>query len=391
MLLPLLLCFSSFLAPDDARIELVESWPAGTTLDHADIPDAADVWLDMIGKARQTLDFAEFYVVDQAPSRLTKIVEALEAAGARGVAIRFVVDKNFRGTSEETLARIAKIPKAQVRRIDYKALAGGILHAKYFLADGADVFLGSQNFDWRSLEHIQELGVRIHSAEIAAQFRVPFEEDWAAAGGSAPAKNPAQEPLVAVRAHCGDEDVQVTPVWSPEELSSHGELAPILRSLDQAKKSVRVQLLTYKMVGRDKVYFAELENALRRAAARGVKVQLLVADWCKRKGTIEGLQALEPLENVEVKLVTIPPAAAGFIPYGRVIHAKYMVVDGAQCWIGTSNWERDYFHESRNVGVLVEGAHFAQRLERFFDDGWNAPYASEVDPSAKYTPPKIGD
>ena len=183
----------------------------------------------------------------------------------------------------------------------------------------------------------------------------------------------------------------MTPVWSPEELSSHWELAPILRCLDQAKKSVRVQLLTYKMVGRDKQYFAELENALRRAAARGVKVQLLVADWCKRKGTIEGLQALEPLENVEVKLVTIPPAASGFIPYARVIHAKYMVVDGMQCWIGTSNWERDYFYGSRNVGVLVEGARFAGRLERFFEDGWGSPYAAAVDPSARYEPPRIGD
>jgi phosphatidylserine/phosphatidylglycerophosphate/cardiolipin synthase-like enzyme len=68
-----------------------------------------------------------------------------------------------------------------------------------------------------------------------------------------------------------------------------------------------------------------------------------------------------------------------------------MVVDGARAWIGTSNWERDYFYESRNVGLVVEGAAFAQKLDRFFKDDWTSPYAALVDPCAMYEPPKIGD
>jgi phosphatidylserine/phosphatidylglycerophosphate/cardiolipin synthase-like enzyme len=186
--------------------------------------------------------------------------------------------------------------------------------------------------------------------------------------------------------------VKITPVFSPKDWlpdPSSWDLPRLIEMIDAAKSTVRVQLLTYKMTGRE--YWTELELALRRAAARGVSIQLLLADWCKRTGTIEGLQSLEVLPNFEVKLVTIPPWSGGFIPFARVVHAKYMVVDGAHAWVGTSNWERDYFYESRNVGLIVDGASFAQKLERFFKDNWTSTYATLVDPCAMYEPPKIGN
>ena len=79
----------------------------------------------------------------------------------------------------------------------------------------------------------------------------------------------------------------------------------------------------------------------------------------------------------------VHPVRAGGAP-------KYLVVDGERAWVGTSNWERDYFTQTRNVGVIVEGAAFARQLERFFADSWTSPYATEVDPKATYTPPNIG-
>jgi phosphatidylserine/phosphatidylglycerophosphate/cardiolipin synthase-like enzyme len=165
----------------------------------------------------------------------------------------------------------------------------------------------------------------------------------------------------------------------------------LVRWIDGARTSVRVSLLTYRTVGRDREYWDELESALRRAAARGVSVRLLAADWSKRAGTIEGLQSLEPLPDLEVKLVTIPAHSSGHIPYARVLHAKCMAVDGERVWIGTSNWERDYFEHSRNASVFGEGAALAVRVERFFDELWGSPYACAVDPGAKYEPPRVGD
>jgi phosphatidylserine/phosphatidylglycerophosphate/cardiolipin synthase-like enzyme len=159
--------------------------------------------------------------------------------------------------------------------------------------------------------------------------------------------------------------------------------------MDGARRDVMVQLLTYGPVS-DGEYYDVLEGALRRAAARGVHVRLLVSDWCKRESTLPYLKSLCLVPNIDVRLVTIPEWSGGFIPYARVIHAKYLVVDGERAWIGTSNWERGYFHESRNLGVVVESPRAGAVLARFFETGWDSPYAYPLRPEMEYPPPRIG-
>ena len=103
-----------------------------------------------------------------------------------------------------------------------------------------------------------------------------------------------------------------------------------------------------------------------------------------------GLQRL--LERRSLREVTVvPPASAGFIPFARVAHAKYMVVDGQHSWIGTSNWEKDYFERSRNVGLLIDGQRIGAQLDSFFVSNWDSPYAQLVDPTKSYAEPRIGD
>ncbi len=375
------------------EVELVESAPLETTLDHADLRNADVVWLDMIGRAKTSLDFAEFYASNQAGSKLEPIVQALESAATRGVHVRFLAEEKFYKTYPETLERLAATKGIEMRRWNVAKDFGGILHAKYFVMDAAELYVGSQNFDWRSLDHIVELGLRVRAPESARAFQAVFDADWAIAGGAK-----IDEALVGLRAKFSFPekvgDLALTPRFSPlvgVPDESWWELPQLVALLDGAKQTVRVEVLTYKTIGRDKQFWSTLEDALRRAAARGVKVRMLVADWSKRAGTIEGLQSLEPLANVEVKLVTIPPFSGGHVPFGRVAHAKFAVVDGEHTWIGTSNWERDYFEQSRNACFFVDGASLAVRLEQFFDELWSTPYAYAVDPGAKYEVPKIGD
>jgi len=220
-----------------------------------------------------------------------------------------------------------------------------------------------------------------------------FELDWAlAAGAPAPAAGAGAQAVGPFPARFGTEPVRVTPVFSPKGFlpePATWDLPRLVGLIDGAKRTVRVQLLTYRPRARDGSEFLELEQALKRASARGVKVELMLADWGKRKGTIESLQALHAPPGLTVKLVTIPRASSGFIPFARVVHAKYMVVDGEAAWLGTSNWERDYFTDTRNVGLIIEGPAFALALERFFADTWQGPYAEQVDPRATYAPPAI--
>lgn len=384
---------SPVVTAEPPAVQLVETAPVETTLDHPDIPDAAVVWREMIDGATRTLDVAQFYVSNAPGGRLEPVLQAIEAAAARGVRVRLLVDEGFYGQYPESADRLGKRAGVEVRRFDVSKHMGGVQHAKYFLVDGREAYLGSQNFDWRSLEHIHELGVRVRQAEVTRALADVFELDWGLAGGAAAKPDAAKGAGAArfpIEVRQGGQAMALTPLaspkgWLPDE--SLWDLPRLRAMIDGARRSVTVQLLSHRPRMRDGTPFPDLDDALRRAAARGVRVRLLLADWSKRRGSIEPLQRLAEVPGVEVKLATIPRWSGGFIPFARVIHAKYMVVDGAAAWIGTSNWEGDYFQKTRNVGLLVEGGPFAGQLERVFQEVWGGPYAAAVDPRGVYAPP----
>lgn len=395
--LALFLLASPALAQHEIReeiLELVESSPVETTLDHPDLRDAWQVWPEMIGRATRTLDITQFYISNEPGSRLEPVLAAVEKAAARGVRVRLLSDKRFEKTYPESLARLRARKGIEVRIIDYGALTNGVLHAKYFVVDGREVFLGSQNFDWRSLEHIQELGVRIVEPAVARAVLDVFETDWGIVGQGKDFRAPANRYEFPATVGEGPAAPRVTAVFSPtgwipdEKL---WDLPRLVEMIDGAKTRVRVQLHAYKTKSYGDTYFDTLESALRRAAGRGVQVQLLMGHWATGAGSIEGLQSLQALPGIDVRVLTVPAAASGFIPFGRVAHAKYMAVDGRLAWVGTSNWEGNYFRGSRNVGLIVENDALAARLDKFFEDNWGSEYSRDVDPCAKYPAPRIAE
>jgi len=387
------------LSTTNASIELVESWPIETTLDHPDIPDACDVWLELIDGATTSLDFAQFYCSNEPGSRLEPVIVAIERAAKRGVQVRWLAEEKFYKTYPGTLERLDAHENFEVRRFDVAKVMGGVLHAKYFTVDDDEAFIGSQNFDWRALEHIQELGVLVRVPGIVRAVCTVFDTDWALAEGggegvilAARIKDFAVSESSTVL--IDEEQHTLRPAFSPTGWLVHEktwDLPQIVEMIDGAHESVRVQLLTYKTTGYKGERFEDIDRALRAAAEREVKVELLIADWSKRKSSLEALQSLQRVDGIEVRFVTIPAWSGGHVPFGRVAHAKYMVVDGEHAWLGTSNWERGYFHASRNMGLVVDGAAFAGQLERFFQTGWTSDYATPVDPDASYTPPRIGE
>ena len=374
--------------PEETAIVLVESPPVETTLDHADVENAARTWVTMIERAKRSIDFAEFYASEPeanehtSPSELTPVIEAIDRAVARGVKVRFLADSVFAPKYPATLERLRRAG-ASVRIIDFGKRGGGILHAKYFVVDREHAFVGSQNFDWRALSHIQEMGVHVTSSTIAGALLDVLETDWElAAGGAADVRvrSAGRGPQKDVHARTG-EHVTLTASpkgWLPDE--STWELPKLVGMLDGATKTVDVQVLTYKTKERDGSPFPTLDDALRRAAARGVRVRLLVSEWASKPGSDSRvvLDELAKVPNVAVRVISIPRWSGGDIPFARVAHAKYMVVDGTRAWVGTSNWEGDYFTKSRNVGIVVDGGKLPPRLDGIFEDGFSGSYGTPL-------------
>lgn len=383
--------------PEDVaapEMELVESWPVETSLDDPTIRDTREVWVEMIDRARTTLDFAQFYGASRPGSALEDVIAAIERAADRGVRVRFLFDVVFHDTMPEVPARLRAMDGVEVRLADFRRL-GGVHHAKYFIVDEREAFLGSQNFDWRSLEHIAELGVRMRQTVGVSGLRRVFEWDWALAGGDEPPREP---PPSYIGENCFDFVVYGNGSVDPDFLASPRDHLPdrvswdlpvVLDLIDHARRVLRLEFLDYSVVDSTRWGFSDLDRALIAAADRGVEVEMILSDWVKEAARIGHIQELERHPKISIRLVTIPESSAGFEPYSRVVHRKFLVADGEHSWIGTSNAGGEYFFASRNVGLVVHGETFAADLDRLFEALWSSPYAYPVDPDATYAEPRF--
>ena len=393
-------CLLTLAHPAAARFEipgfeLVYNAPAGTPLQADDLRSAQAVWREMFAGARERIDIAQFYVAGQPGSELETVLAALREAAGRGVKIRLLLEeKGVRLSTPETLAQLQAIPGLELRIIPFGKLAGGIIHAKYLVVDGREAFVGSQNFDWRALEHIQETGVRISDAPVVAQIAAVFEQDWQAQprlvtgrpvpGG--PQQAPAEDLL-----H-GNYLVASPRDWNPPGVRDSQAVLP--RLLDAATQRIRVQVMEYTPLSygpeKSRPFYPLIDNALRRAAARGVQVELMVADWNTGKPAIAWLKSLALVPNVQVRIATIPPAPGGFIPYARVVHSKIMTIDGRLAWVGTSNWSGGYFDNSRNLELVMNSEAMAARLDQLYQQLWDSPLAAPLRIEYDYPTPKPG-
>ena len=372
-----------------ADLMIFESWPQETTLNNAHIADVVPVWIEAIDSAQSTLDFEEYYAINAPGTGLDKVVQALKRAADRGVKIRFIIDSNMTTGDNGVLPQeLAQIPNLEIRNISFKEMTGGIQHAKFFIVDGQTLYFGSQNFDWRSLEQISEMGARLRPASIVEPIRQIFETDWKLAENTSAGVQPADCPSPAAVDYHG-ESASIQIVASPKgylPCESMWDLPKLIDMIGKAQNSIAIQLLNYATENYDHTMFTELDDALTAAAARGVKVRLLVSDWSTRPKYIKDLKRLEPIDNIETRMIEIPEHSSGFVPYSRTIHSKFMVVDDADSWIGTSNWAGDYFYKSRNIGIIVNSTKLNQELTQSFDNYWNSDYAIVVDPDVNYKP-----
>jgi len=375
-------------------IEVVTTIPVETTLDQQGTEKASDIWLETVTSARKTLDFAQFYLSTKKGEPLEPIIQAIIKAAGQGVQVRFLVgtplNKEMETKTHEVLNRFKGHPNIAVTLFNWKQLTGGILHAKYFIKDGHEVYIGSQNFDWRSLKHILETGLRIKSRVFADALTRIFEVDWHFNRGHKEAyKKLKKQPPISF----SKENFLVA---SPERFNPPGVKSAVkilVRLIDEAQKKISIQLLNYSedIYNNSEETFPLISEALTRAGKRGVAVQMVVADWNKGKPGVNALKKLVLSPNIHIKFATIPQSKEGFIPYARVIHSKVMRIDENISWVGTSNWGYRYFYKSRNIEVVTHVPTVARVLDRLFNQLWNSLYTYPLDPKKEYTPPRIKD
>jgi phosphatidylserine/phosphatidylglycerophosphate/cardiolipin synthase-like enzyme len=362
-------------------IQLGESRPLETALGDTTLPTAQAVWIEMIRGAKAQLDLEHFYLSRKVGEALDPVLDEIGRAAARGVRVRLLLDRGMYRTYPQPADSLAKLANVSLRLVDYRRLAGGVQHAKFMIVDDRDAWLGSQNLDWRALSQIHELGARVRLEPAARAIADVFETDWQASD-TTKAPTPVDRKL-ARWPLAFTQDGVAGRLWvsaSPAKLvppSIPWDRDVVVERVNAAKRELVAQVLSYGVGGRGRPD-STLHRALLAAAGRGVKVKLIVSDWVVGGGGEADLRALAATPNIEVRISQVPEWSRGYIPFARVEHCKYMVVDGEWLWLGTSNWDPSYFLSSRNLAITVQHVPLANRVRAIFETSWTAPSATPL-------------
>jgi|SRR5579884_472024 len=148
-------------AADDDRVLVASTLPGA---------DIRPLVMQLIEGARSRLDLELYVITDSG------IVHAIEAAAARGVAVRVMIDPGQRPSD----ASAASLTAAGVALRRYRT-SGELLHAKLGVADGRMSIFGSANWTAGGFQRNHEVDVEILDAPaVAAEITAMVDADWSA-------------------------------------------------------------------------------------------------------------------------------------------------------------------------------------------------------------------
>jgi len=299
----------------------------------------------------QTLDVAQ-YDFNLGDETRPIVAESISRAAARGVRIRFIYNVDHANPipvpppPEPDVTLIKSLP------VDGKPIAGipDLMHHKYVIRDGADVWTGSMNWTDDSWSRQENVIAVVESSDVAADFLLDFEELVAT-------ESVADSGRVAPRRH-GDLRVWFTPGHG-EDLSHR-----IAKAVALAKRCVRLCSPV--------VTAAPVLAALARFVAHG---RIDVAG-CLDETQVRGVAYQWHEEGKSWKLPLLERVAKGAFsakpstPYGTgtlhdFMHAKVTVADDT-VFLGSFNLSRSGERNAENV-LEIEDAALANELAAFVD------------------------
>lgn len=253
--------------------------------------------------------------------------------------------------------------------------------------------------DWRSLSQVKELGIAMSNCPTYAQdVGKIFEEYWMAAATQTLPFWPVSVQTnfnMLTPMYVG---MATSPVYvssGPQQFAPTGrvnDLDAILSIINNAKKTLNFAIMDYipaSLYYKNNFYWPVIDDALRSAAFRGVKLQLLFSVWNHTKSSeLPYWRSLNELSNVQVKTYRLPDSPyTPPAPFSRVSHSKYIVTEN-QAYISTSNCAQDYYISTGGVSVnLVDSSSSAFRaITSVFDDDWSSLFAGPIPSSVPRMP-----
>lgn len=300
--------------------------------------------LTAIDNARESVLLSSYIFLNDAAGKA--FVASLSAAAARGVCVHVLID----GIGEfYSLRRVAKPLRAagvSVARFLPPRLFPPAFHInlrnhrKILLVDGRVAFTGGMNISGKEVgeavdpDTARDLQFRLRGP-VVAQICEVFCADWEFASGE-----PVSMPAMEIEDSAGAASCRVIIDGPDENLDSLA--LRMVSAVAGASHSVTIMTPYF-------VPTRELTGALKAAAAKGVRVRVLLpkksnlpfVDWATRKLLWEFLQV-----DVEVYFLA-----------GEFRHSKLLLVDDEYVMLGSANWDSRSLRLNFEIGVeVLDGA-----------------------------------
>ena len=283
-------------------------------------PDAGEApFLNLINNAKSSLKI-EVYVMTA-----RDIFNAVDRAVERGVNVQVILTHhpyNMQAQADYAYEKLESMG-AKVRwapaRFSYD-------HSKFLIADDSKAIMGTSNLTYNGIAQNFEVNVLTKDATIVKALDDVFNADW----NNIPAGSVPREYLV----------------LSPNSAS---DFEWLIKNTKHVLK-----------ICEEEVPEGVISDALKAAAQRGVKVQL-VEPYSSAKYA-SGMYALSQLqkEGVNVKLSK-----------SLYIHAKMIISDDNYLFIGSENVSYTSLFKNREVGIFLSNNALISKAENRFDELWN--------------------
>ena len=283
-------------------------------------PDAGEsIFLDSINTAHSSIWLETYLLTD------TGILQALENAAHRKLDVRVMLEPTpyGGGTSQDVLDEL------KLAGILVKDTSPGftLTHEKGMVDDGNTAFIMSCNFTYSALNGTnREYGVIDTLAQDVQGVTDIFNADWNR-----------------TLAHITNPSLVISPTNSRSDLTT---------LINSAKKTLILE--------EEEMLDENIENALVASAHRGVKVQVILPTPYPNESdaNIEGSNTLKA-GGVQVRE---DPEL--------YIHAKMIVADGTQAFVGSENISAPSLDGNRELGILLTDNSILTTLQKMFEQDW---------------------
>jgi cardiolipin synthase len=191
------------------------------------------------------------------------------------------------------------------------------------------------------------VGVRIDGPAVAVLGEL-FRESWRDEGGCVPDDRASSLPAAPASGDAGVLVVSGGPHHNRSFIRSAFRMA-----MAGAAESIRI-INPYFIPG------PRVIRSLLRAAARGVRVQLILpARTDVRLVQLVSRSSYAPLLKAGIEI---------YERQGTVLHAKVMLIDCCWAVIGSANLDHRSFHRNYEVNVVVDSQEFGDQVAAIFAD-----------------------